>query len=729
SMFSRCLKFDGRASQRLLIAPHDLRTADATIANDVYRGRLSLAGAVADIGTTSPFLLTPPSDAWQEELLCFAWLRHLHAADDAVSRIHARALIGDWIAIQGRGHPVAWKPEVMARRIISWLSHSPLYLEKADPAYYQAVMKSLGRQLRYLSRHARDGEDGLPRVTTYIAMTYATLCISGLERLQPRVSRALAHELSRQVLPDGGHISRDPGAILDLLLDLLPLRQTYLSRDIAPPAEVIGAIDRMLPMVRFFRHGDGDFALFNGMGRTPTGAVSSVLAYDDTLGRHAEQAPHSGYQRLAAGNTLILMDTGALPPTSVSSGAHAGCLSFEFSSGNQRIITNCGTSPALRDEWQHAARLTAAHSTLTVENISSARFLGTSGGQKTHGAALAGGPKSVSFTRKSDDDGISLEAQHDGYRKLGIIHHRRLVLSADGQELGGQDRLTRSSTLFSRTRAYAIRFHIHPSIEAQIDRDGRTVVLSLPNKERWKFSAVSATPRLEESVFLADPKGARGTSQIVITGQCGKEAVVNWRLERDTVGSLGRIRDVKTGEREEAVMPSTDGPLGEDPKPATNVDKTKPEVKPPLATTRPGPDGSSATRRVPPPPSGSRKPLASPTPAAPKRTSGLGLRPPPPASKARAEPVRRPSPSRNRPRTDRDTPAGPGGDKRSAVERIVSRARDIKPQSRGANVGQQPESPKQPPPLPEQTADRGEKTDPRLTGFPDIRPGGDKNDA
>ena len=36
-----------------------------------------------------------------------------------------------------------------------------------------------------------------------------------------------------------------------------------------PPPALLNAIDRMMPMLRFFRHGDGNFALFNGMGPTP----------------------------------------------------------------------------------------------------------------------------------------------------------------------------------------------------------------------------------------------------------------------------------------------------------------------------------------------------------------------------------------------------------------------------------------------------------------------------
>ena len=66
----------------------------------------------------------------------------------------------------------------------------------------------------------------------------------------------------------------------------------------------------MMPMLRFFRHGDGNFALFNGMGPTPPDLLATILAYDDARGAPLANAPHSGYQRVEAGGTVLLMDTG-----------------------------------------------------------------------------------------------------------------------------------------------------------------------------------------------------------------------------------------------------------------------------------------------------------------------------------------------------------------------------------------------------------------------------------
>src|ERR1700755_2009806 len=111
-------------------------------------------------------------------------------------------------------------------------------------------------------------------------------------------------ELDRQILPDGGHISRNPGALIELLLDLLPLAQAFTARNVAPPPPLTHAIDRMMPMLRFFRHGDGTSALFNGVGPPSPELIAPLLAYDAARGEPVANAPHSGYQRVQANSTV-----------------------------------------------------------------------------------------------------------------------------------------------------------------------------------------------------------------------------------------------------------------------------------------------------------------------------------------------------------------------------------------------------------------------------------------
>ena len=71
----------------------------------------------------------------------------------------------------------------------------------------------------------------------------------------------------------------------------------------------------------------------------------------------------------------VIMDTGTPPPPNVSHDAHAGCLSFELSSGPSRIVINCGMPATGRDNWRSFARSTPAHSTLTYHGTSSCQFV------------------------------------------------------------------------------------------------------------------------------------------------------------------------------------------------------------------------------------------------------------------------------------------------------------------------------------------------------------------
>ncbi|MEX1082766.1 MAG: heparinase, partial [Xanthobacteraceae bacterium] len=267
-------------TDRLIIAPQDLRTADATRAAEIYAGRFAFAGKIVICDGHSPFEIASPSGEWAADLLGFGWLRHLRAADSGITRANARALVDEWIALQGSWNATAWRPDILSRRIVAWFSHSPMLLNDADVQFYRRFMRSLLRQVRYLRSNAKAARDGVHRLNAVIALTYAALCLAGQSRHLRHTARWLVLELERQILADGGHISRNPDALVDLLLDLLPLRQAFFSRNVSPPPALLYAIDRMMPMLRFFRHGDGNFAHFNGMGETQPDLLATALAYD-----------------------------------------------------------------------------------------------------------------------------------------------------------------------------------------------------------------------------------------------------------------------------------------------------------------------------------------------------------------------------------------------------------------------------------------------------------------
>jgi uncharacterized heparinase superfamily protein len=523
-------------TDRLIIAPHDLRTADATRAAEIYAGRFVFAGKIVTCHGRSIFDLEPPSEDWEVALLGFGWLRHLRAADTALTRANARALVDDWISNPSHRRPAARRADVLSRRVISLLSQAPLVLSDTDSKFYRRYLRGLAREIRYLRYTMLDIPDGVPRLQVLIALCYASLCLANQARHIRSATRKLSDELLRQILPDGGHISRNPGALIELLIDLLPLRQTFAARNIAPPPALLNAIDRMMPMLRFFRHGDGTIALFNGMSGTPSDLLATLLAYDDTRGTPMASMPHSGFQRLDAGATTVIMDTGPPPPSSVSNEAHAGCLSFELSSGVSRIVINCGMPSTGRDNWRAFARSTVAHSTLTCHDLSSCRFVELSAMKRfLHGAPVVSGPVDVENDREVVANGELLTTSHDGYvPRFGMIHRRVLMVALDGSRLDGEDTVSPTPGGRNRTNQtdYALRFHLHPSVKASRLSDARGVMLVLPNRDVWTFEALDDKVELEDSVFLAGNDGPRRTAQIVIRQDLHQASSIRWSFVR-----------------------------------------------------------------------------------------------------------------------------------------------------------------------------------------------------
>jgi uncharacterized heparinase superfamily protein len=544
-------------ADRLVIAPHDLRTADATRAAEIYAGRFVFAGKIVTCQGRSVFDLEPPSEDWEVALLGFGWLRHLRAADTALTRANARALLDDWMSNPAQRRPVARRADVLSRRVISLLSQAPLVLSETDGKFYRRYLRGLTREIRYLRYAMLDTPDGVPRLQVVIALCYGSLCLANQARHIRSASRKLSDELQRQILPDGGHISRNPGALIELLIDLLPLRQTFAARNIPPPPALLNAIDRMMPMLRFFRHGDGAIALFNGMSGTPSDLLATLLAYDDTHGTPMASMPHTGFQRLDAGATTMIMDTGPPPPAGVSHEAHAGCLSFELSSDQSRIVINCGMPSSGRDGWRAFARGTAAHSTLVYHDTSSCQFVELSAMKRfLHGAPVVGGPVNVESFREEVANGILLTASHDGYAaRFGLVHRRVLLLAHDGLRVDGEDTVTPvpGARVRDIPTDYVLRFHLHPSVKASRLSDARGVMLVLPNRDVWTFEALDDKVELEDSVFLAGNDGPRRSAQIVVRQDCRHASSIRWSFVRSS--SSAAAASARRNARREPELP------------------------------------------------------------------------------------------------------------------------------------------------------------------------------
>ena len=341
----------------------------------------------------------------------------------------------------------------------------------------------------------------------------------------------LEAEIERQIQPDGGHISRSPEALLQAYRQLVMVIEGLNMVGEEPPHVLRNAHDRMAPMLRFFRHGDGALALFNGGGESDARMVAGLLARDDIRGQPFYHARHSAYQRLTAGRTLCLLDCGKTPPGPFALDAHAGAGAFELSSGQDRIVVNCGTGGQSNPAWNWALRATAAHSTLTLADTSSAQIQPAGIARDLLGPRLLGGPKESSSRRLETAQGWTVEIAHDAYvPQFGIRHERQITLSPQGLMVTGRDRLVRVGAK-GKGLGFAVRFHIHP--DTRISRlDGGGILLKLPGGEGWRFRAGGGTLEVEESAYLGGDL-VRRAEQLVVTGTVqDSPAEIAWVFEQ-----------------------------------------------------------------------------------------------------------------------------------------------------------------------------------------------------
>jgi uncharacterized heparinase superfamily protein len=525
----------GPLTDHIAFHPHDARPRRLEDADALLRGRFRFLGENVDVKEgASVFDLPPPSQAWLEELHGFCWLASLSAAGGETARKLATNLTSQWIKRNARYSEPAWSAHVMARRLIHIFSHGKLIIANSDMMWRSRLFVSLREQARMLERISREAPDGLPRLEAAAALALSGICMDDCpSRLETGLGR-LEIEIERQILPDGGHVDRSPEDLLHAYHYLTMVMDALTAANLEPPHMLRNARDRMAPMLRFFRHGDGALALFQGGQEGDARMIASLLARDEVRGQPFGHARHSGYQRLAAGRSLIQLDCGRVPDGAFCTHAHAGFLAFEMSSGPHRLVVNCGAGGRGQSGWDAALRVTAAHSTLTLADRSSAQILPPGLGRDLLGARLMGGPQQPSTRRSETTHGWMVEASHDAYvPEQGLRHDRKITLSPQGLMVTGADRLVPVTTR-GGVLGFTLRFHIYPDVRTS-RLEGGGILLKLPNGEGWRFRAGGGELTVEESIYLGG-ETVRRSEQLVITGQVRDTPVeVAWVFEQIVV--------------------------------------------------------------------------------------------------------------------------------------------------------------------------------------------------
>lgn len=447
-------------------------------------------------------------------------LRNLRAVGTEAARQAAVQLIENWINHHDSWSEDEWAPDVLGERIAGWIALYEFYAPAAKPELLASLTASLHRQWKHLARTVPQGMAGVAGLRAIKGLIYGGFNFPESDKALGIAAEMLKRQLAQEILPDGGHAARNPATQLHVLRHLIDLRAALLQAELDVPEILLTAITQMVPVVKFFRHGDGGLALFHGSTEETALLIDAVLNQSGIKGRALRRLPETGFERLTANRGWLLVDCAAPPARAYDQSGHAGLLSFEFGSGRERLIVNCGAVTDASPAWRAACAATAAHSTLTIEDKNACEIMPT-------GSVLSAAH--VSAQRFEQDGFECVELKHDGYQpKFGIVHERVLALSADGEELRGRDTMAGSLN-----RHYALRWHLHPSIQASLLQSGNAALLRTPSGSGWKLRVETGSLELEPSIYCGNGTPRRSL-QLKASGRTdGAETTVIWSLTRE----------------------------------------------------------------------------------------------------------------------------------------------------------------------------------------------------
>ena len=520
----RLFPFAPKTPYNLLITPPDPWSGSVSKGREILRHNFCFSG--------QNFAMNPvqwkrenASPDWLASLHGFEWLRDLRALGGDQARRMARVLVKDWLVHYKRWDALAWRPDITGARLASWIGLHDFFLSSADDGYRLDIFESIQQQSRYLQRVLPGHIKGARLITALKGQIYACLA---LPNSQTRLFQALAllqDQISKQILPDGGHIERNPLTHAKVLRHFIDIRGALRCAGLAVPESLQQAIHAMAPMLRFYQHGDGKLAQFNGSSEGDSTLIEMILQQAHANGKAALNAPNTGYERLQQSRSVVLFDVGTVPASGYDMHVHAAPLSFEFSIGRERLVVNCGHAGTVCRQlpMTMALRNTAAHSTACVANTNALEL-------RSEGS-VGRRPRNIQLNREVTRDQVLVSASHDGYHSnLGVLHHRQLYLGDHGEDLRGQDNFTGSAG-----HPFAIRFHLSPDIKASLTGNNTAVLLRMRSGAGWRFRCQGATITLEDSIYVAQAGDApKKTTQIVLSGHTSdKDAPLKWSFRRE----------------------------------------------------------------------------------------------------------------------------------------------------------------------------------------------------
>jgi uncharacterized heparinase superfamily protein len=300
------------------------------------------------------------------------------------------------------------------------------------------------------------------------------------EEIYTKAKQILNAQLKEQILQDGAHYELSPmyhQIILHRVLDCLNLVQNSIWKNRELQSLLTGTAEKMLAWLHNITFNNGEIPYLNDAAPGVAPSSAELIAYARNLGLNIPKLKltDSGYRKFDFTDLEVVMDIGQIAPSYQPGHSHADNLQFVFNYKDKPILVDTGISTYDKDARRQVERSTSSHNTVTIDDQNSSNVW--------DGFRVA---ERATTTILKETDTV-LEASHDGFRNLGLIHKRTFMLAENGFKI--QDVI--EGNLQKYQSIGYLHFHPHVTLElseGQLNIDN-TIKLELMGAETTELEA------------------------------------------------------------------------------------------------------------------------------------------------------------------------------------------------------------------------------------------------
>ena len=304
-----------------------------------------------------------------KNLNSFFWLFSL---DLKSSKKDTQNIILQWIEKNHLYNSKSWEVDIVAKRIIAWLSNSQLTYEDSDDNYKKKFNNIIKKQINHLINEIKASEWVDDKMISCSAVILSGLSYQDDQYLD--VGLNLLKKLAKLSFDSDGFPKSRNIRQLNFYLKYFVLIREWLKESQSEIPEFIDENIYYLGQAYVFTSQDNKYdLLFNGNHENNNSDLDNYLK---RFGYNFKSQKNElgGYALLNNKKICLVMDVGSTPDKKFSSNYQSGSLSFEITSRGRKLICNSGYFQNFKHQLNEISKSSATHSTLILDDRSSCKF-------------------------------------------------------------------------------------------------------------------------------------------------------------------------------------------------------------------------------------------------------------------------------------------------------------------------------------------------------------------